>query len=137
MSLRDVWRELWDSPYKIWYKEFDENGNEIGSGVYPRSYKNVGNAHNIRRKHYGDHSRFKAIVAKRDPWVDYFIETVCDCCGKTYNRRVSADGYDQGADFYIKMYDADRVDRDHRYMCDECATKIADFIASLKGGQKE
>ena len=130
MSIKayEAYKELQDTPYRIWFKEYDENGNEIGTGVFARSYKNYGNARHKKQEYYGDSKRYKAIVAKRNPFENYYVEDHCDICGGIYQRPVDADGRDQGNDLYLKYRDEnDGVIRIHRYICEDCASEIANF----------
>ena len=116
--------------FKVYYKEFDSDGNEIASGIDSREYVNYGSAINRARKLYGDRSRFKYEVAWRDPWVDYTENTVCKCCGKSYERPVTHFGYDNSHSLYL----SDRRNRRETinwFICPDCYEKIKQFINSL------
>lgn len=129
MSVYEAYKELQDKPYRIWFKEYDEEGNEIGTGVFARSYKNYGNARRKKQEYYGDRKKYKAIVAKRNPFVDYHVEERCDICGGIYQRPVDADGHDQGNYLYLKYSDEnDGVIRIYRYICTDCTNEIANFV---------
>lgn len=121
-------------PFKIYYIEYDENGQEIGRGVYPKEYKDLGWAYNIARKHYGDRNRFKYSVAQRDPWVEYSRKSVCPICGKTYDRPESVNGNDRG--MYISFRNRGKIactDPENATLltCPECFEKVHNYVDSL------
>lgn len=122
-----------ESKFKVYYKEFDSEGNEIKSGIDDREYINYGSAVNRARKLYGDRSRFKYEVAWRDPWVEYTVPCVCECCGKTYERPVTHMEYD--CSHYVSLIDrAKPREYFHGYICPDCYEKIKRFINSLTEG---
>lgn len=118
---------------KIYYKEFDSEGNEISSGVDDKEYINYGSAINRARKLYGDRKRFKFEVAWRDPWIEYTVPSTCACCGKNYERPVTHMGYDRSS--YVSLIDRSKPrEYFHGYICQDCYEKIKNFINSLSKG---
>lgn len=118
---------------KIYYKEFDSEGNEISSGVDDKEYSNYGSAIRRARKLYGDRKRFKFEVAWRDPWIDYTVPSTCKCCGKNYERPVTHMGRDRSS--YVSLIDCRKTcEHFHGYICSDCYEKIKNFINSLSGG---
>ena len=120
-----------DPKFKVYYKEFDSEGNEISSGIDSREYVNYGSAINRARNLYGDRSRFKYEVAWRDPWVEYTVPCICKCCGKTYERPVTHMDIDRSN--YVSLIDRNKPGKYfHGYICPDCYEKIKCFINSLK-----
>lgn len=134
---------------KIYYIQYDDEGNEIGRGVYHKGYKNLGNALRMGRKLYGpceilsggqfmpklNGQHYRWTVNWRDPWTEYHKESTCGCCGKTYDRPESASGFDRG--WYVNVEDRnDYYSRLFKSICYECADKILDFVESLKEESK-
>ena len=139
-----------ERPYKIYYIQYDEDGNEIDRGVYHKEYKTFGMACNIARKNYGGHQahrigvdgrplpffegqKYAWIVNWRDPFVEYHVEAKCDYCGKQYNRPQNYAGFDRG--IHLELCDRAKGYR-HKdnllgTLCPECAEKIKNFVKSL------
>lgn len=79
--------------YKIYFEQFDENGQIIGYGVYHKTYKRYGNACRVAHKRYGDETKFKYWVETRNPWTEYVSEVTCTICGAKYTVPESVGGY--------------------------------------------
>lgn len=131
----------YDAPYKIYFIEYDEAGNEIGRGVFARSYKYSGTAHRKAYEIYGDRKRFKYTVAQRDPWVDYFERCKCDVCNKEYDRPETHYAGDDGYRIEIrrsKYFDGTEYGRFMPYrICKECFDKIYNYIVRISVGTDE
>ena len=78
---------------KIWYREFDDNGNVIDSGTYHKEYEYYGNALRVAHKVYGTKKHVIYKVAMLDPFAEHFTEDTCDICGKTYNTHLTENGF--------------------------------------------
>lgn len=125
-----------ESKFKIYYKEFDSNGDEISSGVDDKEYINYGSAINRAIKLYGDRKRFKFEVAWRDPWIEYTVPSTCKCCGKNYERQVTHMGYDRSD--YVSLSDHSKQHKYFNgYICPDCYEKIKNFINSLSEGTSD
>ena len=136
--------------FKIYFIEYDENGNEIRRDVHHgKIYKYQGTAWNAARKLYGDSKRYEFYICERAPWEEYSHEAVCELCGEHYAMREHMHGYDCGqrvyisdhrhhADFYTRN-DSRRYDRPRRSdtydVCPACYEKITNFINGLKVGE--
>ena len=126
-------------PLKIWYKHFDESGNEIGRGVYHKEYKTYGHACNMAKKMYGSKSQtpktFEWAVCSRDPWINYYKEETCDICGKTFTIPESPNGITRPDHIIARKYnDESRIDWDvsKRYVtCPDCMSSVINHISSL------
>lgn len=113
---------------KVYFKEFDSDGNEIRRGVDTREYVKYGSAANRGEKLYGDRTRFEYKIAWRDPWVEYIEPTVCTCCGKSYDRPVTHLGAGKGGSMYLYGYIGGPV-------CPDCYEKLRGFVDSLMEGE--
>lgn len=121
--------------YKIWFIEFDENGNEVTRGVYPKEYKNFGNAERIAREKFGykylDNPKYKWEVCHRDPWVTYSHLATCPICGNSYDRPENIYGWDRGNNIYLgyghRKYNSYKP-------CDDCMDAFDKFIEERKKG---
>lgn len=125
--------------FRIYYKELDDNGNEIRRGIDDKEYVNYGSAINRGRKLYGDRTRFIYDVAWRDPWIEYTEPTTCKCCGKSYERPVTHDMCNKGHHIYLTNISTVPLSpaRHFRgYICSDCYEKINSFIGSLTEGEK-
>ena len=56
--------------WKIWFKEYDENGKFFCHGVHNVSYKRKNDATRIANKVYGDKSKYEFIVSMANPWKE-------------------------------------------------------------------
>lgn len=126
-------------PFKIWYKKFDDRGNEVASGVYHKEYKNYGSALNRARLEYGydslhqDGSKATGFIARvcwRDPWVEYSREVECDICKKHYDCPENIDGILRPKTIYCSDRMASRRHKEFM-LCPECYDKITNFINGL------
>ena len=124
---------VYDMPYKIFFKEFDAAGNEMGRGVYSKEYKNYGNAERVAIERYGDRKRFECRIDKRDPWAKHTSTAICNICGKEYEREEYPDGQDKGCRVYISNptneYNCTRGESFRP--CNECYARIHRFISAL------
>ena len=127
--------------WKIWYKQYDENGKEIGCGVHIKDYATRGWAHRVAREQYDDLKKFKYVVATRNPWVDYPEEHECDFCGGKHtivrnHNSVSIGGYWR---FSMIRPGKDWTERLSIYgkICDECAAKIQDLVEKIKAEKEK
>lgn len=126
--------------FKIWFIQYDDDGNEIGRGVSTKEYVNWGTANHVARKRYDDMENIKYVIAQRDPWQEYYKECFCDICGYKYKRPESpVFGTDWGC--VISRLDRcvnDRIPRhDYRKVCMECFDKIDKFIDDMKGKKND
>lgn len=125
--------------WKIYYEQLDENGQVIGRGVYCKDYVNYGNAINVARKRYGDRTKFRYIVARRNPWKEYHATLRCRICKKDYdcaedcngsllkNQRVSITSWDT-------TVTPPKRTRDNIIfgdVCPECHGKVLAYVKSL------
>ena len=123
-----------EKKYKIWYKQFDESGNEIGRGVYHKEYEYLGHASRYAREMYGKRKDIEYVVAWRDPWIDYHKIVHCDICGTVYNRPVCHEGWDKGDTVMLgnRTGSYSLGDGVHRYLiCPGCASRVNDFVRDL------
>jgi hypothetical protein len=130
-----------DRLYKVWYKEYDENGNEIGEGVSTKEYKTYGHANNYAYKHYGDHKRFKYVVAFRNPFKEYTTTEPCGICGcdvvmkehhygqKFRNNHITISKIATSAK---KVEGGNRRVYRSFTCCDDCFNKLMEFIGEDK-----
>ena len=126
--------------YRIWYRVFDTDGNIIGEGVHVKEYVREGTARNVADKHYGNRPYIKYEVCKRNPWLEYTKDKVCDICGRLHTIQVSAHGVEQGD--YVTLYSRSGVipkdpERNcfhfyRRYtVCPICAVEIKKLVDNL------
>ena len=121
--------------YRIWFIQYDENGNEIGRGVSVKEYVYYGMAQRAARTMYGGDKRIWYMVAQLDPWTEHYIECFCDICGYKYKKQVdSVFGMARGhivsnVDQTLKNR---RRMRDYHEVCMECFDKVSKFVDKLK-----
>ena len=121
-----------DQLYKVWYKEYDENGNEIGEGVSTKEYKTFGHAYNYGYKHYGDRKRFKYEVAFRNPFKEYTATEPCGICGRDVVMKETHFGA-RIHDNYVHIHKRkDRTKSIHFTCCEDCFNKLMEFVGEDK-----
>ena len=134
---------------RIYWREFDEDGNVINRGVDDREYVNAGWAYNRAMKLFGprySNKRFQYRIAWRDPWEKYTCEVECRVCGQTFVCEESewTSGRPMDADcvhMYLRscamkdLTDGARYPKYDGYCCPDCARKIHNFICSLRKGE--
>jgi hypothetical protein len=121
--------------WRIWFEQYDDSGNLIGSGVYHKGYVYWGTAMNMADKLYGDKPNFDYKVATRNPWVEYTCQVTCGVCGKEYTTEESCDG-GYPLTNYIDMRDRSvglRAGHHNYKPCPTCMALIKGFIENLKG----
>ena len=138
--------------FKIYFIEYDKDGNEIRRGVHPgKEYRYMGNAWNAARKYYNDSQRFEIHICERTPWKIHTREVTCDLCGEQYTMKESRYGYGCGQSVYLSDYrhhadfytrnDIRRYNRPRRSdtydICPTCYEKITNFINGLKVGEQD
>lgn len=133
---------------KIYFIEYDKNGNEIRRGVHPvREYKTYGRAWRTADKLYGDRSRFEVYIDTREPWGDYEYGRVCDICKKSYVCKEDSRGLvgetsvelvDLRDRVSFRTYRQQRESEahyrnsfSHIHTCPECYEKVKGFIESI------
>lgn len=130
---------MMNTEFRIWFIEYDDDGNEIGRGVYHKSYKYHGTAINVAKKYYGDNKRFKWDVAPSDPFVAHFKESICDICGRTYQEPVSSfNGRGTGGHIWIsheRIYGKPIIPSERFDACEECIMKVSEYIKELVKGR--
>lgn len=57
-------------PWRIWYRQYNEDGKVIGSGVYIKSYQRKNDATRVARKVYGDEKKYFFIVSMANPFSE-------------------------------------------------------------------
>lgn len=121
--------DLKNERYKIFYIEYDENGNEISRGVDDKTYSSRGWAWNRIEKKYGD-KRFHCHIAKRDPFVNYYNDAVCDICGCSYSRPEDDLGCDIGATIAINRRYKKVFNERYIYynVCPKCIDEVLDTV---------
>ena len=136
-----------EKKWKIWYRQYDENGNQISSGVYCRDYVNYGSAIRAARKAYGDRQDIEYTIAIRYPWKEYTCDAVCEICGSGYSMLETNEGYPVYERINIcGLYETVPVtpvgvlypkpNLTKGYMaCPECITRVYNFIESLKASE--
>lgn len=82
-----------EKKWHIWYTQYDDEGHEIGSGVYHKEYVNWGNACRVAEKMYADKPNMSYVVAMRNPWTVYTRVEKCDICGKEYTAYETNEGW--------------------------------------------
>lgn len=123
-------REVVGMPYRIWFRQFDDNGEMIGEGVYNKSYKCYGHAWNAAKKQYGDMDNISYRIGKQNPWVEHCEKVPCGLCGETFDVLVTSEGYGHTAHVSLGSYKQDRpIGAD---ICPDCHDSIAGFIQSLR-----
>lgn len=118
--------------YRVWYKEYDENGNEIGEGVSPKEYKTYGHANNYGYKHFGDRKRFKFVVAYRNPFVKYTHTEPCGICGRDVEMEETHMGYVLRDNQIIISKRKDYAKYRHFTCCEDCFNKLMEFVDENK-----
>lgn len=120
---------------RIWFIEYDDNGNEIGRGVYYKSYAYYGTAKNIAEKLYGDRKKFKYGIGILSPFEKHYKTVKCWVCGKEYQVEMTSHGYCCNNHFHI--HDARENPGRRGYICasccGDCIDSIKNHIESLKG----
>ena len=132
-------KELENAKYRIWYRQYDANGNIIGEGCYHKEYVTYGHAYNRARTLYGDKEGVIFEVAKRNPWADYTCMHVCDLCGYRFNVKENCDGYSFAGSISIGSIYGKNKEYPYigiRSICLECRDKVVTFIDSLKKKEK-
>ena len=136
---------------RVYWREVDENGNEIKRGVDDREYVNYGSAENRARKLFGScfvrkgESGIEWRVTIRDPWAKYFGECECKVCGQVFmsEEYPHTPGYFRDADsvhLYTRsdvmkeLTDGERCPEYNGWCCPDCAMKIHKFITGLRKG---
>lgn len=123
-------KEVKEMPYRIWFRQFNDDGEIIGEGVYNKSYKQYGTAKNVAKKQYRDMRNVTYIVAKRNPWITYHERIQCKICSKTFEVHVTCEGYGHTAHVHLQSYKREHPITDN--ICPDCHDSIAGFIQSLR-----
>lgn len=130
--------------YKIYFEQLDENGNVIGRGVYCKEYKNYGNAQRIAKERFGDTTKFRYEINWRNPYKEYFSETVCCLCGTICRRQENSwGGYVTGQRIRLSKWDS-TLPLSQKYgqtlhlpcgdLCDCCFDAIMKTVNDLRKG---
>lgn len=122
--------------FKIWYKEYDENGNEIGEGVSVKEYKTFGHAANFGAKHFGDRKRFKYKVAFRNPFKKYTAIEPCGICGCDVEIEEHHFGQKIRDNTVIISVRGDHRDYRNFTCCEDCLNKLMDLVGEKKEGER-
>lgn len=56
------------APWRIWYRQYNDDGKVIGSGVYIKSYQRKNDATRVARKVYGDEKKYFFVVSMANPF---------------------------------------------------------------------
>ena len=121
--------------HKIWYIEYDEDGNEIGRGVYNREYVRYGMARRVAHERYGDRKRYKYRIAPRDPWMNYNAILTCEVCGSEFVVEETLHGYSVRNSISIGAGNTlDNYTHDDFTACPDCIKKVRKYIDILKRG---
>lgn len=141
---------------RVWWRKFDEDGNEIEKGFDEREYVNYGAAINRACKLFNSDRHIWSVgwvhkdentqqpvlewrIAERDPFVDYWGNYRCDICGAMHKRKENIHGGDIGDNLYVNLMNNEHNKR-HRHknrMCPDCAEKIHKFLFELSVGGVE
>ncbi len=133
---------------KIYFIEYDENGNEIRRGVHPgKEYKTYGRAWRTADKYYSDHDRFEVYIDTREPWGEYTRECTCCICKQTFvckedSRHMTCETRIELGDFrHYSEFRTRKQIRESGYFrrktwdtliaCPECYEKVKGFIESI------
>ena len=95
--------------YKIYFIQYDDDGNEIGRGVFHREYVYMSRALTRAREYYGDRKRYTYVIAKRNPWDEYEGTYECCVCGKEFTAKQDSNGLYLGSRIYIHEMTNDYV----------------------------
>lgn len=124
--------------YKIWFRQYDENGNLIGEGqTYNRTYKRYGNAVNAAINRYDGVPGIEWVICHRNPFVEYTRDLTCPLCGRVHTVKENANGaaltnsvfmhdWGDGPDEKGSYRNTDHIQL--RDLCPECTAKIKNFI---------
>ena len=122
---------------RVYWRKFDDDGNEVERGYDNREYITYGRALNRGYDLFGGKhisGEFEWQVCWRDPWEKYTCELTCDTCGTVYTadeRTYSNDAlYDTDMFSFRFLKINDRMC--YRRICPECANKIYEFILGLR-----
>lgn len=55
--------------WKIWFKTFNDAGEQTGSGVYINSYTRKGNAVRVAKKQFDGLKGFEWVVSQTNPYI--------------------------------------------------------------------
>lgn len=128
--------------FRIWFIQYDDDGNEIGRGVYHKSYVYSGTACNKARELYGDRKHFEYRVCVLNPFEDHYTTGKCEICGEEYDVRVHPSGFTVPSHVTVYRSKSDIFKNDscvHDFYyecCDSCTNKVKNYIDSLKGETK-
>lgn len=125
-----------EGPYKVWYKEYDENGNEIGEGVSVKEYETFGHADNFGRKHFGDSKKFKYEVAYRNPFKEYTAIEPCGICGRDIVMKEHHFGTRVRDNHVLITKRKDRTKSREFTCCEDCFNKLLDFVGEKKESER-
>jgi len=133
-----------DKKWRIWFEAYDECGNCTGGGAHTREYTHFGNAENAAKRLYGDKSRYKYVVAIRNPWQSYTQPAVCTICGREYDVVESNEGFPLYNHVDIRLRDHPQINErtscfrykdkilEHHHPCPDCVEKVLSFVQTLK-----
>lgn len=120
-------------PFKIWFEQFDENGNKIGEGVYHKEYISDDRAHKTAEKVYGDRKGIKYKVARLNPFVEHTERKVCSVCAKAHDVEVEpVIEHVISNTISLSCRNPRRSYECYRHVCPECMNKIIKSIEKLK-----
>ena len=125
-------KELVKERFKIWFIQYDEDGNEIGRGVHAHDYAYRGRAFTNAREYFGDRKKCKYVVAQRDPWKTYSRKVHCDICGRMYDCPENVHGALDNQYVHLRK-GVGRGMAPLYVSCPDCTQKVADFIDSIRG----
>ena len=125
---------------RVYWRKFDDDGNEFERGSDNRAYITYGRALNRGYDLFGSNRKtggFEWKICWRDPWEKYTRELTCDTCGKVYTADEFT--YSNGAFpdtdvFTFRFHEFDNK-YSYRRVCPECARKIYGFICGLREGK--
>lgn len=132
-----------DQKYKIYFIQYDDDGKEIGRGVYHREYVYMSRALTIAREYYGDRNRYTYKIAKRNPWMEYTGIYECCVCRKEFTAKQNANGIYLGTRISINEEVLTRFLRTEVHgttfiaggkTCPECHAEYVELTERLRNG---
>lgn len=125
--------------YKIYYRQYDEDGNEIGRGAHTKEYKTYGWAAREARLRFGDKGPyFKYRIGVRDPLERYSSTVTCNICGSQYSIEETYSGVALNSYIFIRDRGLKGPEgRNMYYPCPECIEKVRNYINILKRGEAD
>ena len=126
---------------RVYWRKFDENGNEIERGSDNREYLTYGRALKRGYDLFGSNRKtgeFEWNVCWRDPFEKYACELTCSACGSVYaaDEITYSNGAFPDTDVFTFRFHEFDDKYSYRRVCPECARKIYGFICDLRKGKR-